>query len=112
MRRSASPADSIDNPSPRSGRGLSCGLRHKPRPYDAEDMGDVVRVGLLGCGNVGSAVIRMLAENAEEIARRAGASIEVTRVAVRELGKPRDVPAAEGLFTADPRAVVRDPDVD
>src|SRR5438093_10879575 len=75
-------------------------------------MGDVVRIGLLGCGNVGGAVLRMLAENAEEISRRAGASIEVTRVAVRDLAKPRDVPAPGGPFTDDPGAVVRDPDVD
>jgi homoserine dehydrogenase len=75
-------------------------------------MGDVVRIGLLGCGNVGGAVLRMLAENAEEISRRAGASIEVTRVAVRDPLRPRDVPASEGSFTADPGAVVRDPDID
>jgi homoserine dehydrogenase len=75
-------------------------------------MGDVVRIGLLGCGNVGGAVIRMLAENGEEIARRAGASIEVTRVAVRDLLKHRDVSGSEGLFTDDPGAVVRDPDID
>jgi homoserine dehydrogenase len=57
-------------------------------------------------------VIRMLAENGEEIARRAGASIEVTRVAVRDLLKHRDVSGSEGLFTDDPGAVVRDPDID
>jgi homoserine dehydrogenase len=75
-------------------------------------MGDVVRIGLIGCGNVGGAVARMLAENAEEISRRAGASIEVTRIAVRDLAKPRDVPSPGGSFTDDPAAVVRDPDVD
>lgn len=83
-----------------------------PDPYDAEGMGEVVRIGILGCGNVGAAVIRMLAENAEEIGRRAGSSIEVTRVAVRDVGKARDVPASKGLFTDRPDEVVRDPDVD
>jgi homoserine dehydrogenase len=75
-------------------------------------MGDVVRVGLLGCGNVGAAVARMLHEHGDEIARRAGTAIEVTRVAVRELDKPRDVPVPAGLFTDDPYDVVRDRDVD
>jgi homoserine dehydrogenase len=87
-------------------------LMNRPDPYDAEGMGEVVRIGMLGCGNVGAAVIRMLAENAEEIGRRAGSSIEVTRVAVRDVGKARDVPAPASLFTDRADEVVRDPDVD
>jgi homoserine dehydrogenase len=75
-------------------------------------MGDAVRVGLLGCGNVGAAVARMLHENAEEIGRRAGRPIEVSRVAVRDVGKDRSVPLAASVFTDDPADVVRDPAVD
>src|SRR5438067_2275226 len=55
-------------------------------------MGDVLRVGLLGCGNVGAAVARMLADHADEIELRCGSRIEVARVAVRNLSKERDVP--------------------
>ncbi|MGH2557317.1 MAG: homoserine dehydrogenase [Actinomycetota bacterium] len=75
-------------------------------------MAKVVRVGLLGCGNVGAAVLRMLFDHAGEIARRAGAPIEVTRVAVRDLDKPRGVSFPRELLTADPGQVVGDPDVD
>jgi homoserine dehydrogenase len=75
-------------------------------------MGEVVRVGLLGCGNVGAAVFRMLADHAEEIARRAGAAIEVRRVAVRDLAKPRGAPVARELLTTDAAEVVADPAVD
>src|SRR6266542_6028594 len=75
-------------------------------------MGDAVRVGLLGCGNVGAAVARMLHENAEEIGRRAGRPIEVSRVAVRTPGKDRSVPLASSVFTDDAADVVRDPAVD
>jgi len=32
-----------------------------------------VRVGLLGCGTVGAALIRLLAEHGDDIAMRAGA---------------------------------------
>ena len=35
-----------------------------------------VRVGLLGCGNVGSAIVRLLDEHADRIAARAGADLE------------------------------------
>ena len=75
-------------------------------------VGDTVRIGLLGCGNVGAAVVRMLVEHAEDIERRAGARIEVARVAVRDPDRPRDVPLGREAFTADPWEVVRDPAVD
>src|SRR5918911_46721 len=42
-------------------------------------MGRVIRVGQLGCGIVGSATLRMLAQNAGDIEQRVGASIEVVR---------------------------------
>ena len=71
-----------------------------------------MRVGLLGCGHVGAAVARMLHENAEEIERRAGRRIEVTRVAVRDLSKERSVPVDGDVFTTDPSEVVRDGGVD
>jgi homoserine dehydrogenase len=75
-------------------------------------MSDVVRVGLLGCGNVGAAVARMLHQNAAEIERRAGRRIEVTRVAVRDPGRDRSVPLAANVFGNDPAEVVRDQDID
>ncbi len=71
-----------------------------------------VRVGLLGCGTVGAAVARLLHERAEDIARRVDCRLEVARVAVRDPGRPRDVPLDPSRFTADPFQVVRDPGVD
>lgn len=75
-------------------------------------MTDTVNVGLLGCGNVGAAVVGMLSDHAEEIARRAGGALVVRRVAVRDLAKPRPVPIAPELLTTDPLEVVQDPGVD
>src|SRR6266545_2579623 len=75
-------------------------------------MAEVTHVGLLGCGNVGAAVLRMLSDHADEIARRAGASIAVRRVAVRDPSKPRPAPVSWELLTTDPTQVVRDPGVD
>jgi homoserine dehydrogenase len=75
-------------------------------------MGDAVRVGLLGCGNVGAAVARMLHEHEGPIERRAGRKIEVTRVAVRDLHKEHAVPVPQDLFTDDASEVVASPDVD
>ncbi len=71
-----------------------------------------VRVGLLGCGNVGAPLTQLLDDNADLIARRAGVRLEVTRVAVHNLAKERDVTFAEGVLTNDAQSVVDDPDVD
>jgi homoserine dehydrogenase len=71
-----------------------------------------MRVALLGCGNVGAAVARMLADHGEDIARRAGEPIEVACVAVRDLGRERWVPVPPDRFTDDPMAAVSDPEVE
>jgi len=75
-------------------------------------IGGTLRVGLLGCGNVGAAVVRLLDAHADDIARRAGCRLEVARVAVRDPSKVRDVPLDRLRFTEDATAVVEDPDVD
>jgi homoserine dehydrogenase len=72
----------------------------------------VLRVGMLGCGTVGRAVTRLLDAHAEDIARRAGCRLEVTRVAVRDPSLDRDVPLPREAFVADPMAVLEDPGID
>jgi homoserine dehydrogenase len=71
-----------------------------------------LRVGLLGCGTVGTAVIRLLHQHREDITRRTGCRLEVSKVAVRDPSKRRDVPLHPSAFTADPMEVIDDPDVD
>ncbi|HTV11764.1 MAG TPA: homoserine dehydrogenase [Acidimicrobiales bacterium] len=72
----------------------------------------MVRVGLLGCGNVGAALARMLLTDAEHIAGRTGMRLELARVAVRSATKERGVPGVEPLLTTDPAAVVNDESID
>ncbi len=72
-----------------------------------------LRIGQLGCGIVGSAVLRLLDRNASDIAHRVGAQLEVERIAVRNLSKERDIPAAlHDRLTTDPHEVVQDPSID
>jgi homoserine dehydrogenase len=73
---------------------------------------DAVRVGMLGCGTVGAATLRLLHDHARDVERRAGRPVEVTRVAVREPARDRDVPLDGSRFTDDARSVATDPDVD
>jgi homoserine dehydrogenase len=67
---------------------------------------------MLGCGTVGAAVVRLLDEHRDDIARRAGCRLDVAKVAVRDPAKPRDVPLDPSTFVADPMAVIDDPDID
>jgi len=72
----------------------------------------VIRIGLLGCGTVGSGVVTILSREADDITARTGAKLEVTRVAVRDLTRQRDLPLDPSVFTDDPATVVEADDVD
>ena len=71
-----------------------------------------VRVGLLGCGNVGGALAGLLAEDAETIFARTGLRLELVRVAVRNTAKARGHAVPEELLTNDAASVVTDDAVD
>ncbi len=71
-----------------------------------------LRIGLLGCGNVGAALVTLIGAQADAIERRTGMRLQVTRVAVRNLGKDRPVDLPASCFTHDAADVVSDPDID
>jgi homoserine dehydrogenase len=72
-----------------------------------------ISVGLLGLGNVGAGVVKLLADNAEAIAHRlGGSSLQLERVLVREADKPRLVDVEPRLLTTDPEAVLGDPKIE
>lgn len=71
-----------------------------------------IKVGLLGLGVVGGGTWKVLARNAGEISRRAGRTIEVTRVAVRDIAKARALLGDAVELGTDSFAVVRDPSID
>jgi len=69
-------------------------------------------VALLGCGSVGSQVARLLREQADDLAARVGAPVDLVGVAVRRLDAPREVDLPADLLTTDAEALVRRDDVD
>ncbi len=69
-----------------------------------------ITVALLGCGVVGSQVVRLLREEADELAARVGAPLELAGIAVRRPQRHPDVPAE--LLTTDAAELVGRPDVD
>jgi homoserine dehydrogenase len=73
---------------------------------------DVVRIGVLGCGNVGAALVGLLADRAGAIEARTGLRLEVAKVAVRNLSRERDVSLGDHVLTRDAAAVVEDGEID
>ncbi|MGO1051844.1 homoserine dehydrogenase [Crossiella sp. CA198] len=66
--------------------------------------GEPIKVALLGCGTVGTEVVRLLREQAEDLTARIGAPVELVGIAVRRPHKHTDVPAE--LLTTDAAALV------
>ncbi|MGY1787629.1 homoserine dehydrogenase [Geodermatophilus sp. SYSU D00698] len=69
-----------------------------------------LKVALLGCGTVGSAVLRLVDEQAADLTARVGRPVQVAGVAVRRPDRHPDVPA--GLLTTDALGLVTRDDVD
>ena len=65
-----------------------------------------LKVALLGCGSVGSQVVRLMEEQADDLAARIGAPLELVGVAVRRPDAKREVEVPEHLITTDAEALV------
>ena len=74
--------------------------------------GRLIRIGVLGCGNVGASFVELVADRRKEIEARTGVQLEVVRIAVRNLARGRDVEIDAALLTNEAATVVGDPDVD
>ena len=70
-----------------------------------------LKVALLGCGNVGAQVARILIEDADTLAARAGAKLQLSGIAVRNVTAKRDVDLPQDLFTTDADTLVKDADL-
>ena len=71
-----------------------------------------LKIGVLGCGNVGAALVTLVEAQRATVLARTGIDLTVTCVAVRNISAPRDVELADGVLTRDAMGVATDPDVD
>ncbi|MGA0866686.1 MAG: homoserine dehydrogenase [Candidatus Nanopelagicaceae bacterium] len=69
-----------------------------------------IGVGLLGCGTVGSEVAHLLKRDQADLSARAGASLELVKVGVKDAGKER-AGIDKVLITADLVSIVTDPSI-
>jgi homoserine dehydrogenase len=74
--------------------------------------GKALKVAVLGCGSVGSQVVRLLSQQAADLEARVGAPVELVGIGVRRLDAPRDVQIPDGLLTTNAAGLVARDDVD
>lgn len=72
----------------------------------------VIRIGVLGCGNVGAELVSLVNAQQAAIAARIGVRLEVTSVAVRDAKKRRGVELGASAITTDASSIVNDPAID
>ncbi len=75
-------------------------------------MTTTIKLGVLGCGNVGAAFVKLVEAQAATIEARTGVRLVVGKVAVRNLSAQREVELPADVLTRDAHAVVADPDID
>ena len=78
--------------------------------YQQRSADNPIGIAVLGMGNVGTEVVRILRDHAEDLQARVGAPVVLRGIAVRRKGIDRGVP--EELLTTDADALVARDDVD
>ncbi len=73
---------------------------------------DIIKVGLLGFGTIGTGVVKMFQQNRDLFARRLGAELELACIADLDITTDRGVEIAPGLLTTDAESMLDDPQVD
>ncbi len=71
-----------------------------------------IQVGLLGIGTVGRGTFEVLARNHEEIERRAGRGIRITKVADLDVERARQIVGSHATVVANGFDVINDPEID
>jgi len=71
-----------------------------------------VKIGIAGVGTVGCGTVNVLERNGDEIARRAGRAIHVSRALVRDPKRMRGCSLEGVRLTTDPRELLDDPEID
>ncbi len=71
-----------------------------------------VTVGVLGLGTVGAGTISLLRQRQAQLARDFGLDLQVRKIAVRDLQRPRAVEVDPDLLTTDLAAVIADPEIE
>tara|TARA_B100000029_G_scaffold511503_2_gene605714 strand:- start:166 stop:1449 length:1284 start_codon:yes stop_codon:yes gene_type:complete len=71
-----------------------------------------IRLGILGCGVVGEALVALIESQRQVIASRTGIEIEIGAIAVSDISKERSEWVDVSMLTKNPEDIVSSPDID
>ncbi|MCC5464399.1 homoserine dehydrogenase [Pelosinus baikalensis] len=74
-------------------------------------MRKTITIGLLGMGTVGTSVVKILTENANDISQKVGIPVNIKKIMVRQLDKTRNIDV-DAEFTTTIDDIINDPDID
>ena len=75
-------------------------------------MKNVISIGLIGFGTIGTGVVKLLRQNGELIAGRLGAEIRLQRIADIDIHKSRGILMDDSFLTTDATDILNDPEID
>lgn len=67
-----------------------------------------IRIALLGLGNVGQGVWKILSTNHDEIMKRSGCEVEIARILIKDKDKKRGVEVPREILTTNPEDIFGD----
>ncbi|MFZ5755164.1 MAG: homoserine dehydrogenase, partial [Bacillota bacterium] len=70
-----------------------------------------IEIAILGLGNVGQGVVKILQENTEKWRNKCGANIIIKKVLVRDPAKKRDVSLPPDVVTGRWQEIISDPEI-
>ncbi|MCX7661845.1 MAG: Gfo/Idh/MocA family oxidoreductase, partial [Candidatus Omnitrophica bacterium] len=71
-----------------------------------------INIGLIGFGNVGSEVIKILRERKRFLLEKAGVELNIVKICDKDLVSKRNVKVEKSLLTTDPYEIINDPNVE
>jgi homoserine dehydrogenase len=71
-----------------------------------------INVGLIGFGNVGSGVVKILRERKAFLSDKIGSEINIKKVCDKDLASKRNVRPDKNIITKDARQIINDPQID
>ncbi len=70
-----------------------------------------INIGLIGLGNIGTGVVRLLEQNKTLIEQKLGANLVLKKIADIDIATPRDIKTDKYQMTTDAREIINDKDI-
>jgi homoserine dehydrogenase len=70
-----------------------------------------INIGLIGLGNIGSGVVKLLQQNEDIITKKLGARLVLKKIADIDITSPRAVKISRNLLTTDAREIINHKDI-